>query len=346
MNLAIISFTKAGSILNNKVACLLQKEYNCTSYYKGRCEENLAISEVKCSLTEWCKEIFTSVEGIIFIGASGIAVRTIAPFIQDKMMDPLVLVIDETAKFVISLLSGHIGGGNALTLTISELLHATPVITTATDLNNKFAVDVFASKEELYIADKKMAKEISACILEGKEIGLVSKLPITGTIPKELVISNENIDIGICISCNEEEKPFTKTLNLVPRMITVGIGCKKNTDIIQFEEYVWSILKKNHISMHSVKTIVSIDLKAKEPCILAFADKYKIEFITYTAKDLEKVVGEFEESEFVKNITGIGNVCERSALIGCEKGSILLKKQAHDGITIALAKEMRGICFE
>lgn len=384
MNLAIISFTKAGSLLNDKVASLLEKEHNCISYYKGRCEETIVLKQVLCSLQEWCQDIFNRVDGILFIGATGIAVRTIAPFIQNKTKDPLVLVIDEKAKFVISLLSGHIGGGNELTIAVSDLLKAIPVITTATDINHRLAVDVFARKENLHISDMKIAKEISASILEGKKIGVVSRVPILGELPEELVLldyknidadnlnteaNEENIEadkenievdtvktdadaqnienkVGICISLDEEEKPFYQTLNLIPRRITIGVGCKKNTDSNQFEEYICDTLKSNHISIYSIKNIASIDLKAKEPCILAFADKYNLDFITYSAEELNEVMGEFQESEFVKSITGVGNVCERSAIKGCENGSIILEKQSKYGMTIALAKEMRGISFE
>jgi cobalt-precorrin 5A hydrolase len=349
MNLAIISFTKAGSILNAKVASLLENEHNCTKYYKGRCDENVAIIEVNISLNEWCQDIFCSVDGIIFIGASGIAVRTIAPFIKDKTKDPLVIVIDEKAEFVISLLSGHIGRGNELTNTISDLLNATPVITTATDVNHKFAVDVFASKKNLHICDMKMAKEISASILEGKKIGVFSTIPLEGKIPEGLVVTDYDkieTDIGICISINEEKKPFKQTLNLIPKIITIGVGCKKNTDINIFENYIWNTLNKNYISIFSIKNITSIDLKSNELCINSFADKYNLEFITYSTDELRKAVGSFEESEFVKSITGVGNVCERSAMIGCNNGTIILEKQSYEGMTIALAKETRGISFE
>lgn len=348
MNLAIISFTKAGSILNKKIANQLEPTHHCSGYYKGRCEENTTLLEVTASLHEWCKEMFGEVDGIIFIGACGIAVRTIAPFLHDKTKDPFVLVIDEKSTFVIPLVSGHIGGGNEMTCLLSELLNATPVITTATDVNHKFAVDVFAQREQLFICNMNMAKEISASILDGKKIGLISRIDWRGSLPYELYMENKdevNSEIGICISYDEKDKPFFHTLNLIPRWITIGVGCKKNTDSAQFEAFLLNTLKENHISIHAIKNIVSIDLKKEEPCIKIFADRYKIAFLTYSAKELERAEGEFEESEFVKRITGVGNVCERSALIAGNH-KLLLRKKAKNGMTIALAMEMRGIQFE
>lgn len=352
MKLAIISFTSAGSLLNYRIKKLLASIHHCTCYYKGKTMQKEELIEVTHGLQEWCKTIFSSVDGIVFIGAVGIAVRTIAPFVKDKTKDPLVLVIDEKANFVISLLSGHIGGGNELSLTLSELLCATPVITTATDINEKFAVDVFAKKNILHITDWKKAKEISASILEGKKIGLLSKLPIEGKIPDELVLVQDKkedaLEEGICISLNENEKPFRSTLNLVPKTVIIGIGCKKDTSPERLESFLLRTLEKQNICLSAIKCIASIDLKAKEACILAFVNKYKLPFVTYSAKELAEVAGEFQESEFVKQITGVGNVCERAAIKSCKSGILLLKKQAYEGMTLAFAreKEMGGIRFE
>ncbi|PXV95814.1 cobalt-precorrin 5A acetaldehyde-lyase [Lachnotalea glycerini] len=350
MNLAIISFTKAGSILNAKIAKLLNKEHHSITYYKGRCEESLTLQEVEVPLKDWCKEVFHTMDGIIFIGACAIAVRTIAPFVQDKMNDPLVLVLDEKASFVISLLSGHLGGGNELTQALSEQIGAIPVITTATDVNHKFAVDELARKEKLTISDRKLAKEVSATILDGERIGFVSRLLIQGELPMELEHINEEDDIkhelGICITCDEYDTPFINTLILMPRVITIGVGCRKNTDTEQFESFILRILKENHISIRAVKNIASIDLKENEPCIRAFANKYEVDFLIFSAKQLEQAEGEFEESEFVKLTTGVGNVCERSAMLACRQPTLLLRKKAFEGMTIALTKEKRGIRFE
>jgi cobalt-precorrin 5A hydrolase len=374
MKLAVISFTKAGSKVNAKLIRELKSSHQCTGYYKGRCWEELELIEVKESLSEWCKERFHQLDGLIFIGACAIAVRTIAPYLEDKTKDPFVLVIDEQGKFVISLLSGHIGGGNEMSQQIAIRLNATPIITTATDINQKFAVDVFATKEKLHILDMPMAKEVSASLLDGNSIGFLSEIEVVGAVPD--VTSNgrlnevpqmkvnsvevnreesnnsleletkQKLEVGICISFDEEKKPFLHTLTLIPKRIILGVGCKKNTDSKQFEEYILQVLRDNRISIHSILHMASIDLKEKEPCILEFARKYNLSFLTYTASELQAVEGEFEESDFVKKTTGVGNVCERSALKSCEAGTILLKKQSRSGVTVALAREMRGIQFE
>ena len=129
-------------------------------------------SRGKENLTQWSGRQFSEKNAMIFIGAAGIAVRAAAPWIRDKFADPPVIVIDETARFVIPLLSGHVGGANELACELAAFLGAVPVITTATDRNGLFAVDLFAAGNGLVLTDRKMAREISARILEGKTVGL------------------------------------------------------------------------------------------------------------------------------------------------------------------------------
>ena len=137
--------------------------------------------------TDYCaKDCFELHLPIIFIGATGIAVRSIAPFVKDKLTDSPVIVIDELGQFVIPLLSGHVGGANALAQEISQAIGATPVITTATDINKVFAVDVFAEKNGLRLLDKSKIKTVSSKILKGETIIIKSEIdgvPFEGVQP-------------------------------------------------------------------------------------------------------------------------------------------------------------------
>ncbi|MCD8103535.1 MAG: cobalamin biosynthesis protein [Lachnospiraceae bacterium] len=179
--LGIASFTARGKSVADKLAGAFEGEYEITRYEAG--------------LRAWCASLFASgADGIIFVGACGIAVRSIAPFLKSKMTDPAVLVIDEAGQFVISLLSGHIGGANRLAILAAQILGATPVITTATDVNGKFAVDVFAKDNGLRIGSMKAAKEISAAILRGEKVGVCCEGEIEGNIPPELVL----LETGEC----------------------------------------------------------------------------------------------------------------------------------------------------
>ena len=138
-----------------------------------------AISDPR-SLHEIVAEWFTkpAADAIIFVGATGIAVRAIAPFICGKSVDPAVLVIDEAGRYVISLLSGHLGGANALARTAASLIEAEPIITTATDAESAFAVDTFAKENGFLLTDLRKAKEVSAKVLRGEKLRIYSDIPM------------------------------------------------------------------------------------------------------------------------------------------------------------------------
>ena len=161
-------------------------------------------------------------------GAAGIAVRAAAPWIRDKFAGSPVIVIDETARFVIPLLSGHVGGANELACELAAFLGAVPVITTATDRNGLFAVDLFAAGNGLVLTDRKMAREISARILEGKTVGFISDFPTDG-VPEGCAPYWQEYTIWITIKDRlpKEMPQGIKVLRLVPRAVTLGVGCRK-----------------------------------------------------------------------------------------------------------------------
>ncbi|MBR6258633.1 MAG: hypothetical protein IKR21_00285 [Oscillospiraceae bacterium] len=136
--------------------------------------------------TDFCGRLFSERDALIFVSAAGIAVRSVAPFIKDKRTDPAVICIDERGKNVIPLLSGHIGGANALALRIADHLGASPIITTATDVNGKFSVDKWAAENGFMIDNMKAAKAVSAAILKW-DVPLCSDLPVKGELPPGVI---------------------------------------------------------------------------------------------------------------------------------------------------------------
>lgn len=298
-------------------------------------------------LSQWTGKMFAEKRAMIFVSATGIAVRAIAPWIRDKMTDPPVVTVDEGAQFVIPLLSGHVGGANELARHIADWLEAVPVITTATDVNGKFAVDLFASAYHMTIIDRKEAKNISAAVLEGKQIGVFSDLPIK-KLPDGFVMDRW-CEENICITVKDPSFPEKKAsyLRLVPRAVVLGVGCRRGTDPEFMKEKVFVLLKEHGIDPAAVKAIASVDVKQDEPAVLGLKQVFDGECLHqpceqrfYTPEQLNQVPGDFKESAFVKKQIGVGNVCERSACAA--GGKLLVEKQAGDGITLAAALEWQG----
>ncbi len=312
-------------------------------------------------LKAWCGKCFEQADGILFIGACGIAVRTIAPFLKSKTTDPAVLVIDEMGQFVISLLSGHIGGANELARKVASLIGAVPVITTSSDVNGKLAVDVFARKNDLAIGSMQAAKRIAAAILRGEDVGVYCAGSIEGKIPAELRLMDTSpeaqkaahiIWISESAPTQQELSGYLDSsegtvLHLIPRSVALGIGCRRGKPAEDIRQTVEKVLAEQRIPKKAVRAAASIDLKKEEQGILELCRMYGIDFETYTADELMQVEGDFKPSEFVRQTTGADNVCERSALLAAGKnGRLIREKYAENGVTAALAVREWRVRFE
>lgn len=329
MNASIISVTENGRILSQKICDVLSEKHTITRYaFHKNCDEAaVSFSDIN-SITA---DVFDKSEAIIFICACGIVVRSIAPFIQSKTTDPAVLVIDDTGRFVIPILSGHLGGANALAKLIAEKTDAVPVITTATDIGRKFSPDSFAKANNLIITGFSAAKEIAVAVLNNEKTGLVSDYEYVN-IPDE-ISADEKCRTGICISADTIQKPFEITLNLVPKNIVIGIGCKKGTLCTVIEKHVTDSFEKAKIDIKRVCAVTTIEIKANEKGLLEFCEKYGLKLFTYTADELMNAEGIFTKSEFVLLQTGTDNVCERSVVKHGAK--LIMPKISGNGVTVA-----------
>ena len=270
---ALICFTQNGAKLAEQLIGQLNEEFNWYGFVSSRTKLDTNLPQKEGSLSDWTGEWFSKVQCLVFVGACGIAVRAIAPFVRDKFADPAVIVIDEQGKFCISLLSGHIGGANEWTARFAEVLGAEPVITTATDLNHKFAVDVFAKKNNLLITDRALAKEVSAAVVRGETIDFYSHEMPKGKIPPELcwyqdtkeacgVSSGPSTGISIHVGALEKQ-PNPKELWLIPKNLVLGIGCRKGTPMEQIERFVLEKMEEYHLDFRRVRAVASIDLKKR-----------------------------------------------------------------------------------
>jgi cobalt-precorrin 5A hydrolase len=321
MKTAILAFSARGHALGQHLA-----ERLGGSTAAARCEPG--------ALAAWTRDHFGTCDALIYIGAAGIAVRAIAPYLKSKASDPAVVVVDECGRFSISLLSGHLGGANALAEKIAALIGATPVVTTATDISGVFAVDSWAKRQGLIVANPARIKGVSARLLAGETVSFESEFLVAGAPPKGVVLTDNSGDIRVSWRAQGD----SDALHLVPPAVTLGIGCRKGTAVEAIDTAFSRLIERSGCHPAAIAQVCSIDLKKHEPGILAFCARRALPYLTFSAQELADTPGEFQASAFVKSVTGVDNVCERSAVRGSGAGGQLIyKKCAENGVTMALA---------
>lgn len=328
--ISILSFTDKGDSLADQLSVKLGAKS-----YKN--------SEKK--IKDQMGEIWAKSRAIIFISACGIAVRYIAPFIVHKKSDPAVLVVDDTGKFVISLLSGHLGGANDLARDLSSFLdNSIAVITTASDNRGFESLDNFAKKNGLKIESFEALRKILGLMVNGEEIGLYSEIKERPDYEKIKYLNLEE-------SLNYKGKGFVNisdklilnkscTLNLVPKDLYLGIGCKRGKskdEILDLIDQSFDRLKLNKLA---IKKIGSIDLKKDELGLIETVKDLGVEIEFFTSDQLSQFDDLFPKSDFVKKIVGVTNVCQSSAHIMTK--NVITEKICKNGVTLAIGRKIDG----
>ncbi|MCD8375678.1 MAG: cobalamin biosynthesis protein [Oscillospiraceae bacterium] len=316
MTLVLLSFTDRGEAL----AAQLAQKLGGTAFRSG----------APLGLRAWTEKWFPQAEGLIYVGAVGIAVRAVAPYVRHKAADPAVVVVDELGRYAVPILSGHLGGANELARRAAKAVGAQAVITTATDLNGCFAVDEWARHQGWTVAEPERIRLVSARLLAGESVAVTSDFPIAGDCPPGVCLEPEG---QVRVTLRQDG---SQALHLVPRLATLGVGCKRDTPQQTIEAVFQNFLEDCGLYFQGVAQVCSISLKAEEPGLLAFCRAHGWPFRTFTPQELEAVPGCFTPSAFVKQVTGVDNVCERAAAAG-SGGKILVPKYAKEGVTFALA---------
>lgn len=289
---------------------------------------------------------FRSQDALLFVGACGIALRCIAPYVASKAEDPAVLVLDEQANFLIPILSGHIGGANQLARCLAPRLGAQACVTTATDVNGLFAVDEWAARNRLVITSLSAAKAVSAALVAGEEVGVASAFPICSPLPRQLTKAQGG-QVGFTVALNQLAQPFATTLHLLPKIVHLGIGCRRGTTREKIETLVSKALAALAIDPLTLQGAASIDVKQEEEGLLAFAEGWRLPLAFYSREELQAVAGSFTPSAFVAQTVGVDNVCERAAVLASGGGQLLLPKTSLPelGVTLAIAIEDFSLDF-
>lgn len=282
------------------------------------------------NFTEELEKNFNLYDGHIFIMASGIVIRKISSLLKSKDIDPAVLLIDEGKHFVVSLLSGHLGGANTLTNLIAAKLNLIPVITTSSDITGKIAVDTIAQKLNSELEDLKSAKDVTSLIVDGKKVELL--------LPKNIVFEkNSDNSEGFIICSNRKNISYTR---IYPKNLILGIGCKKDTKCETILEAIENCFEKNNLSLKSIKHIATVDVKENEKGLIEASQKLKLDLKIISREEIKKVEHLFEGSNFVKESIGVSAVSEPVALISSsQKGEFLVMKDRYNGVTISIYEE-------
>lgn len=337
MSISIFSLTKGGYGLAKE----LNKDYPEAHMYVsekiGQPPHYLMAGNMKNCVAE----AFKRDTALIFIMATGIVVRMLAPLLKHKAEDPAVIVIDEKGRHVISLLSGHIGGGNQLSIEIADKLKSTPVITTSSDVQGKIAVDVLAINNDLLIGSMKDARIFASHIVNDEAVQLITdgkvrlKLDDKWTVNPMPLVEEDHILYISPIKPN-----FTPGLKLIPKNIVIGIGCRRGKSKESILKAVRKALLSLNIDMRSLYKIATVDVKADEIGLIEAAKTLSLPLEIVDRKAIKEIDHQFEGSDFVQKTIGVRTVCEPSALLASNKvGRFLMEKTAYDGITIAVWEE-------
>lgn len=306
--LHVVAFTRDGTALARLIADRLGGQAWSLPRYAGE-----GISPLSCSITAWTREHFSTAGALVFVSACGIAVRAVAPCLKDKAHDPAVVCLDDQGRNVVSLLSGHLGGANRLAMRVAALTGGRAVITTATDVHKVRAVDVWAKENGCAIENIGAVRSVSAAALDGEKI-------------------------GVAVTDAEQPAPWPVTLWLRPRNLVLGAGCRRGTALDDLRAALNDFLDGAGVSRLSIAALASIDLKKDEPGLVALARELDVPFLTFPAPALANVIGQFSHSQKVREVTGVDNVCERSAVLASGLGPLLRSKTRYSGVTFALAR--------
>ncbi len=275
-----------------------------------------------------------SYNGLVCIMAAGIVVRAIAPLLQDKLVDPCVVIMDEKGRHAISLLSGHMGGGNELARRVAKLTGGTPVITTASDTLKLVALDLWAESQGLLAPSREKLTVAATLLVNHSELHLYTDEGVVSLPPGLTQVSDpEQADIIVSTSTRYAEGATI----FRPRTLVVGIGCNRGTPVEEFEEALTELLTDLQLSKASIRNFASIDKKNDEPGLLQFAadNGRQIEF--FPGEQINTLNNVAISFAALKAVGAIG-VAEPAALLSAQSNHLESRKRKWKNVTMAIAR--------
>ena len=290
----------------------------------------LLLGEVKRFEKGLVKEAFETKRPLIFVGAVGIAIRAVAPFVRHKSLDPPVVVLDEGGRFVVSLLSGHLGGANELARKIADLLGATPVITTASEVRGLPALDLWLRANEAVITDWETVRRLQGKLLNQGTLKVFVTPPLRIKPPPPMEETEDPREADLILDFRGE--PGLKNVFLVKKIV-LGLGFHDQEEDLPSK--VKEILKKAGLAQEAVKVIATLKERGKNPGLLALARELGAEIRLFPRQELSQLKP--PSPSYARKAMNLPGVAEPSALLGANMGPLVLPKTVFNGVTLAAA---------
>ena len=358
MNIAVIAVSPQGITIAEQLKAEWQEQLTIFSTHQHSSVESIR------NIKEHVDAHFGDYSAWVFIGAMGICIRTIAEHVQHKYHDPAVINIDSTGRFVVSVLSGHVGGANELTEHIASLLGAQAVVSTQTDNTGLWALDLFSRKYGwTQVNNMEGLNKPIALYTNGKPTALLLEVRDKFTLELErthaehvdIYYKREDLDeskyeliLVVSPRVYETSKPC---IQYIPKSLALGLGCRYQCAPKDIPEYICNEIRRLGYYPEAIKRIGTIDLKKDEPLLKEMLQLLNIEEADiYTSEDLAPVEIK-NPSDYVFKVTGVYGVAESASRLSARMGSIVIEKQKgmlHDGndftfaVSIDRAYERRG----
>ena len=343
-NIAVWVLTANGLALANTLEqCWPQLTVHCPLRLLQKCVATPARPFER--LADAVAGAFQTYEGHVFVMAAGIVVRTVAPLLHHKAVDPAVVVVDDAGRFAISLVAGHLGGANRLAASVAELLGATAVITTATDSHGRPAVDLVAAERGLKIENPAAIKKINMALLDGVPVPIYDPSgwladglgAAARAVEVHTLSSSQRAAPGVYVDDRCKSLP-PEVLVVRPPSLVAGIGCNRGTPVAEIEALLRSALKAGCLSINSLAKIATVDLKQDEPGLISLAVALEVPLVFHSRDALNRVRHVPNPSAMAIKHIGVNSVCEAAALLTARGGTLIAPKQKSANATVAIAR--------
>lgn len=338
--LAIVAITKHGA---EKARGMAEKVPDADLFISPKFKDERPALYYEEPLKELIARIFNEYLVLVFYVSLGAVVRLIAPVLKDKKTDPAVLVVDDAGKYVISVLSGHLGGANEMAELLAEKIGAAPVVTTASDVGKTVPVDMLGRKLGWVIEDFAAVTAVSAAVVNEEPVAFVQETgeknwwmrptPIPPTVHvlngvEDVFAGGKSYSALLWVTDRTDQRPGLKemekkTVVYRPKSLCLGMGCDSGVTVEDLEALVFPTLEANHLSAKCIRRVGTVDLKKDEPGVVAFVKKYGFEFEFFT-RDLlnglkDRVV---TPSPYAEKYLKVVGVSEPSALLSAESCAV------------------------